>query len=90
MCRVDRYGFPRTSAKALKSVKGFQSGDMVKVIVPNGLKQAGEYLGKVAVRSRGCFDIQTKTKTIEGIWHKYFRIVQRGDGYLYNYERRAI
>jgi len=90
MCRVDRYGFPRTSAKALKSVKGFQSGDMVKVIVPNGLKQAGKYLGKVAVRSRGCFDIQTKTKTIEGIWHKYFRIVQRGDGYLYNYERRAI
>lgn len=90
MCRVDRYGFPRTSAKALKSVKGFQSGDMVKVIVPNGLKQAGKYLGKVAVRSRGCFDIQTKTKTIEGIWHKYFRIIQRSDGYLYNYERRAI
>ena len=90
MCRVDRYGFPRTSAKALKSVKGFQSGDMVKVIVPNGLKQAGKYLGKVAVRSKGCFDIQTKTKTVEGIWHKYFRIVQRGDGYLYNYERRAI
>ena len=90
MCRVDRYGFPRTSAKALKSVKGFQSGDMVKVIVPNGLKQAGKYLGKVAVRSKGCFDIQTKTKTIEGINHKYCHIIQRGDGYLYNYERRAI
>ena len=60
MCRVDRYGFPRTSAKALKSVYGFQTGDMVKAIVPTGLKQ-GEYLGRVAVRSRGSFDIRTKS-----------------------------
>ena len=85
MCRVDRYGFPRTSAKALKSVKGFQTGDMVKAVVPSGLK-AGEYLGKVAVRSRGYFDIQTKTKTIQGIWHKHCQIVQRSDGYLYSYK----
>lgn len=88
MCRVDKYGFPRTSAKASKSVKGFQTGDMVKAIVPNGSKQ-GEYLGKVAVRSSGKFDIQTKTKTIEGINHKYCHIIQRGDGYLYNYEKRV-
>ena len=85
MCRVNRYGFPRTSAKTLKSVKGFQTGDMVKAIVPNGSK-VGEYLGRVAVRSRGYFDIQTKTQTIQGIWHKYFYIIQRGDGYLYNYK----
>ena len=45
MCRVDKYGFPRTSAKASKSVKGFQTGDMVKAIVPTGLKQ-GEYKNK--------------------------------------------
>ena len=30
MCRVDKYGFPRTSAKASKTIKGFQTGDMVK------------------------------------------------------------
>jgi hypothetical protein len=30
MCRVDRYGFPRTSAKRFKRVKGFQTGDMEK------------------------------------------------------------
>ena len=89
MCRVDKYGFPRTSAKASKFVEGFQTGDIVKAIVTKGSKQ-GEYLGKVAVRSNGYFNIQTKTKTVQGIWHKYFHIVQRGDGYLYNYERRAI
>ena len=93
MCRVDKFGFPRTSPKGSKLVEGFQTGDMVKAIVPKGLKKGGEYLGKVAVRSSGKFDIQikikTKTKTIEGIGHKYCHIIQRGDGYLYNYEKRV-
>lgn len=88
MCRVDRYGFPRTSAKAFKSVRGFQTGDIVKVIIHTGLK-AGEYLGKVAVRSSGFFNIQTKNKIIQSIWHKHFRIIQRGDGYLYSYSKRS-
>ena len=86
---MDKYGFLGTKPKGSKLVKGFQTGDMVKVIVPSGLKQ-GEYLGRVVVRSSKCFDVKTKTKTVQGIWHKYFHIVQRGDGYLYNYERRAI
>ena len=90
MCRMDKYGFPRTSAKASKFVEGFQTGDIVKAVVPSGLKKGGEYLGKVAVRSSGKFDIQTKTKTIEGINHKYCHIVQRGDGYLYSYKERKI
>lgn len=89
MCRVDKYGFPRTSAKASKSVRGFQTGDMVKAIVPSGLKQ-GVYLGKVAVRSSGYFNIQTKTKTIQGIGHQYCHIIQRSDGYSYNYKEREF
>ena len=85
MCRVDKYGFPRTSAKALKSVYGFQTGDMVKAIVPTGLKQ-GEYLGRVAVRSRGSFDIRTKSGLIKDIGYKYCHIIQQSDGYLYSYK----
>ena len=87
MCRVDRYGFPRTSAKASKSVRGFQTGDIVKAVVTKGSKR-GEYLGKVAVRSSGSFDIKTKAKTIQGIDYKYCHIIQRGDGYLYSYKER--
>ena len=87
MCRMDSYGFPRTSAKSSKSVKGFQTGDIVKAIVPKGSKQ-GEYLGKVAVRSSGYFDIQIKTQVIQGIGYKYCNIVQRSDGYSYNYKER--
>ena len=87
MCRVDKYGFPRTSAKASKSVKGFQTGDMVKAIVPKGLKQR-EYLGRVMVHSRGYFDIKTKNGLAQSIGYKYCRLIQRGDGYSYSYNER--
>ena len=86
MCSMDKYGFPRTSAKGSKTVEGFQSGDMVKAVVTKGKKQ-GEYLGRVAVRSNGYFDIQTKTQVIQGICHKYCHIIQRCDGYLYSYKK---
>ena len=89
MCSVNKYGFPRTKPKGSKFVEGFQTGDMVKAIVPNGSK-AGEYLGRVAVRFSGKFNIQTKTKTktktIEGIGYKYCHLIQRGDGYSYSYK----
>ena len=87
MCSMDKFGFPRTSAKSSKSVKGFQTGDIVKAVVPFGSKQ-GEYLGKVAVRSSGSFDIQTKTQVIQGVGYKYCHIVQRSDGYSYYYKER--
>mgnify|MGYP002741232154 CR=1 FL=1 len=85
MCRVDKYGFPRASAKASKVVRGFQTGDIVKAVVTKGPK-AGEYLGRVAVKSDGYFNIQTKAKTIQCIGYKYCHLIQRGDGYSYNYK----
>lgn len=85
MCRMNKYGFPRTAPKGSKFVEGFQTGDMVKAIVPKGSKQ-GEYLGKVAVRSSGYFDIQTKTQVVQGIGFEYCHIIQRSDGYLYSYK----
>ena len=89
MCLMDKYGFPRTSAKASKMVNGFQTGDIVKAVVTKGSKQ-GEYLGRVAVRSRGYFNIQTKTQVVQGIGFEYCHIVQRSDGYLYSYKERKF
>ena len=82
MCRVNKYGFPRTTAKASKRVHGFQTGDIVKAIVTKGTKQ-GVYVGKVAVRTTGSFNIKTKDATIQGINHKYCHLLQRTDGYEY-------
>lgn len=89
MCRVDKYGFPRTSAKASKSVEGFQTGDIVRAVVTKGSK-AGEYLGRVIIHSHGCFDIKTEKGLVQSIGYKYCRLIQRGDGYSYNYERKII
>lgn len=58
---------------------------LVKAIIPKGLKK-GEYLGRVIVRSRGYFDIKMKNSSVKDIGYKYCRLIQRGDGYLYNYK----
>ena len=87
MCRMDKFGFPRTSPKGSKSVKGFQTGDIVKAVVPSGLKR-GEYFGRVIIKSSGYFKINTEDALIEGIGYKYCRLIQRNDGYSYNYKER--
>lgn len=84
MCRVDKYGFPRTSAKKTSVVHGFKTGDMVAAIVPTGKKQ-GVYLGRIAVRSSGSFNIQTQKTVVQGVSYKHCRILQRSDGYNFTY-----
>jgi 5-methylcytosine-specific restriction endonuclease McrA len=84
MCRMDRYGFPRTGAKAEKRVFGFQTGDLVKAVVTKGKKQ-GVYIGRVAVRSTGNFNISVEGGVVQGIHHRYCRLIQRNDGYSYAY-----
>jgi len=83
MCRVDRYGFPRTSAKQRGDVHGFKTGDLVKSVVTKGKKE-GVYVGRVAVRSSGSFNITTKDGTVQGISYRYCRLLQRSDGYQYS------
>ena len=83
MCRVDQYGFPRTTAKKQKAVKGFQTGDIVKAIVTSG-KKIGTYLGRVAVRASGSFNLSTKDGTVQGISWKYCQRIQAVDGYNYS------
>ncbi|EEV8378119.1 HNH endonuclease, partial [Escherichia coli] len=56
MCLMDKYGFPRGKAKGSKMVYGFKTGDMVIAIVKEG-KNKGIHKGKVAVRSKGSFNI---------------------------------
>ena len=83
MCRMDRFGFPRTSAKTTRVVNGFRSGDMVSVRVLSG-KKTGAYFGKVAVRTSGSFNISTGAGVIQGISYKYCSVLHRSDGYSYS------
>jgi hypothetical protein len=49
-------------------------------VVPKGKKQ-GTNLGRVSVRETGSFNLKTSTATVEGISHRYCRLIQLGDGY---------
>ena len=80
--RLNQYGFPRGYLTRRKSVKGFQTGDQVKAVVPQG-KKAGVYKGRVAVRASGSFNITTEAGTVQGISYKYCELISRNDGYGY-------
>jgi hypothetical protein len=82
MCRPDKYGFPRTRAKQGRVQFGFQTGDMVNAIVTSGRK-VGIYRGRVVVRRSGSFNITTATDTVQGISHRYCRVLHQADGYSY-------
>ena len=83
MCRVNKYGFPRTKPKDSSSCFGFKTGDIVEAIVTKG-KKIGTYKGRVAVRSSGNFNITTEQETIQGINHRYCRLLHKNDGYSYS------
>lgn len=76
--RPDKYGFPRTGAKQSRVVKGFQTGDIVKAIVPSGVK-VGTHIGRVAVRATGSFNVGQ----VQGIGWKYCQALHKADGYVY-------
>lgn len=81
-CRTDKHGFPSRHVPRNKIHFGFQTGDIVKAIVKTG-KKVGTYIGKVAIRSSGSFNISTKNGLIQGISYKYCKHIHKKDGYSY-------
>ncbi|MDY6897358.1 MAG: RNA-guided endonuclease IscB [Cyanobacteriota bacterium] len=82
MCRTDKYGFPTRYVPRFKFVFMFQTGDIVKAVVTSG-KKVGEYLGRIATRSSGSFNILTREKLVQGISYKYCKTIHKKDGYSY-------
>jgi len=93
MCRMDRYGFPRTGPKAARTVHGFRTGDFVRAYIPKGrpsrglaracgalASHAGVHTGYAAVRASGSF----RVGNVDGVSWRHCRLLQRGDGYRYN------
>jgi hypothetical protein len=80
---VDKNGFPRGLPKEAKIVHGFQTGDIVKAVVPSG-KYEGVYVGRVAIRTRGSFIFYPKNGTRFDVNGKCCQPVHRTDGYGYH------
>jgi 5-methylcytosine-specific restriction endonuclease McrA len=83
MCRTDKFGFPARYVPQFKFVQGFQTGDIVKAVVTTG-KKVGEYVGRVAVRSSGSFNISDKSGLVQHIKHSCCKAIHRKDGYGYS------
>ncbi|MGB7710043.1 MAG: HNH endonuclease, partial [Microcoleus sp.] len=58
-----------------------QTGDIVRATVTSG-KKIGTYVGRVAVRSSGSFNISADT-LVQGINFKYCKTIHQKDGYNY-------
>jgi 5-methylcytosine-specific restriction endonuclease McrA len=89
MVLMDKRGFPRTRAKQRSCVQGFRTGDIVRADVPAG-KKSGSYVGRVAVRASGSFNITTRTATIQGVAARYCTPLHHADGYSYQKGERCF
>lgn len=77
MCRTDTYGFPNRHKPRAKYFQGWQTGDLVRAVVPTG-KYAGVHTGRIAIRFRPLF----RLGGID-VHPKYLRRLHRADGYTY-------
>ncbi len=89
MCGTDKYGFPIRHRTRQKTHFGFQTGDMVRAVVPKG-KKTGVHTGRVLCRKSGSFDIATSDGRVQGISHRYCRALHCADGYRYAKGERAL
>jgi hypothetical protein len=85
MQNMDELGFPRGGPKATIRVAGFHTGDIVRAVVPAGLKTAGTHVGRVLVRASKRFDIRTGSQRIEGVGAAYCTALHQRDGYAYTF-----
>lgn len=85
MANVNKYGFPITHRKAQKQYYGFQTGDIIKANVSRG-KYTGTWHGRVAVRSRGYFDIKDGSgkRICQSVSYKHCSLIQRNNGWYYS------
>ncbi|HLZ63031.1 MAG TPA: RNA-guided endonuclease IscB, partial [Ktedonosporobacter sp.] len=88
MCGVDKYGFPYRHRQRKKVHFGYQTGDMIRAVVPDSLKCAGTHVGRVLVRAKGKFDIRTQQGRITDVPHRFCRPIHRNDGYSYRSGKR--
>lgn len=81
-CGTDKYGFPTKHASRAKKFMGFQTGDIVKAIVPSG-KTVGEHIGRIAIRFRPSFHLNGID-----VHPKYLTLLHQADGY--DYTRKEV
>lgn len=62
---------------------GFRTGDLIKALVPPHLKAKGMHIGRVLVRARGIFDVQTRQGRVKDVPARFCHSLHQNDGYAY-------
>ncbi|MFL5627886.1 MAG: RNA-guided endonuclease IscB [Ktedonobacteraceae bacterium] len=86
MCGTNKQGFPIRHRQRKKVHHTFQTGDLVRAVVPQGT-HAGVHVGRVLTRASGSFDIRTAHGRKGGIHARYCQPLHRNDGYSYQSAR---
>ena len=81
-CRTDQYGFPIRHLSRQKNHFGFQTGDLVRAVIPRG-KYTGAWTGRATVKASGVIVIGTGTGINPETRYQHCRVLQRGDGWQY-------
>ncbi|TFE72905.1 HNH endonuclease [Candidatus Methylacidiphilum fumarolicum] len=81
---LNQHGFSRGYLMRRKVSFGFQTGEIARVVVPMG-KKAGTYVGRIAIRASGSFKVQTADGVVQGVPHRFYRLLHRNDGYGYSH-----
>lgn len=83
---LDSHGFPKSYLIKTKGVFGFQTGDLVRAVVTRG-KNQGTYFGAVVIAASERFELYTFSGERLVVSHRYCKLIQRSDGYRYQFYR---
>jgi 5-methylcytosine-specific restriction endonuclease McrA len=83
MCNPNEIGLPVSHRKRHKRYFGYQTGDLVRAVVPEKLACRGTHVGRVAVRARGTFSITTKRGKVTAVPSRFCTLIGRTTGYSY-------
>jgi len=83
-CGTDAHGFPVRHASRTKRFMGFQTGDLVRAVIPAG-KFAGTHVGRIAIRYRPSFRLNGFD-----VHPKYICLLQEADGYEYRKGKSGV
>jgi RRXRR protein len=75
---------------ARRNMRRRRRGNLPAALQTGPWKKAGRYVGRVAVRASGFFNIQGSEGIIQGISHRHCRLIQRNDGYGYHYAQATF
>ena len=85
MCITNKFGFPIRHRTRVKTHFGYQTGDIVKAVLPLG-KFTGTHVGRISVRKTGKFDLRRGDGLkVSPVNHKYCKAIHRNDGYSYSF-----